>query len=345
MRKTKISRTTKLLLFLVFIILGLTFVMVKIGLPRLLSTLAESNPVYFLAAFAIYLFTIVNLANRWHIALLATGHRTRIRDLWLVIHGSVFINNLTPMTYAGGDPIARVYMLRKVLGIPYAAGSASVICEYMLELPVSVSLVFIGVLLVLAKTVLAKLLSLALWVGMLVGFFYLIVFFFPRRKAKRFAVRSIMRIRRFFKRELPRAKVERDIERFYRGAHLITGHRRTALTLFSYSVVLWTLALLRLLFVFLSLGYHPSLPLLMLGVTVPPVAGIVPLLPAGLGLVDATYVSVFTLLGVPFNVAVLATLLERLIMLGLGTALGAGALSYLGVGVWKGWLGKIPARV
>jgi len=333
-----------LAIFLIAVICGSLFVLLRLNLGSLLGALGQANFQFFLIAFLVYLFTIVNLANRWHIALLATGHSVNIRDLWLAIHGSIFINNLTPMTYAGGDPIARVYILRKAHKIPYTAGTASILCEYMLELPVSLSMVFIGALLILVKSTMGKLLTLSLWAATLLGFFYLIVFFFPRRKAQRFAVRSIMRIRRFFKREVPRRKVHSDVEKFYRGAHLITGHKKTAVTMLLYSVILWAFALGRLLFVFLALGFRPSVPLLLLGATLPPVAGVVPLLPAGLGLVDAAYVSIFTLLGVPFGIAVLATFLERLIMLVLGTIIGAAAISYLGVGVWSRGLKRKTKR-
>jgi len=73
----------------------------------------------------------------------------------------------------------------------------------------------------------------------------------------------------------------------------------------------------------------------MLASTLPSIAGWVPLLPGGLGLVDATFVSVFTLFGFPLSIAIAATLIERAISYVFSTIVGAGALSYLGIKVWK----------
>ena len=72
----------------------------------------------------------------------------------------------------------------------------------------------------------------------------------------------------------------------------------------------------------------------MLAMTLPSIAGLVPFLPGGLGTVDATMVSVFLLFGVPLEIAISATLIERAISLVLSTLVGACALSYLGIKVW-----------
>ncbi|MCQ8898663.1 MAG: flippase-like domain-containing protein, partial [Hadesarchaea archaeon] len=97
------------------------------------------------------------------------------------------------------------------------------------------------------------------------------------------------------------------------------------------SLLIWTTDLLRLSLIFLALGYHPSLPMLLLATTLPTLAGLVPFLPGGLVLVEATMISVFTFFGVPFLTALLATLLERAISLVMSTVVGAGVLSYLGL--------------
>ena len=86
--------------------------------------------------------------------------------------------------------------------------------------------------------------------------------------------------------------------------------------------------------IFCALGYSPKLQMLLLAVTLPAIVGLVPFLPGGLGTVDATITSVFLFFGVPLEIAISATLIERAISLVFGTAVGTCALSYLGIRAW-----------
>lgn len=333
-RKFGFGRSMLILgIFVVLVVVGVLFVFLRIDLGSLLDALSKANYIFLLLAFGTYIFASVNLAARWRISLSATGHSVGLHNLWLAVFGSIFINNLTPFTYSGGDPIARVYLLRKTQRVPYSSGSASVMSEYLLDLPVSISLLMMGILLYFSKP-LAKLVVATMWIAVLILLFTLILYFFPKRTGARWLGRSTIRILRAFRRPANRRKVVGGVKRFYAGAQAITGRPKIALFIFFSAALTWGLALTRLFFIFQALGFDPPLPMLLLGVTLPPMAGLIPLLPAGLGLVDATYVSIFVLLGAPWNIAVLATLLERVISLVFGTLIGACALSYLGISVW-----------
>lgn len=130
------------------------------------------------------------------------------------------------------------------------------------------------------------------------------------------------------------------VKRFYASAQAITSTPKIALSVFFFAVVTWSLAITRLFLIFQALGFNPPLPMLLLGITLPPMAGLLPLLPAGIGPVDVTYVTIFVLLGAPLEIAILATLIERVIMLVFGTIIGASALSYLGIRVWAKQISK-----
>jgi len=78
-----------------------------------------------------------------------------------------------------------------------------------------------------------------------------------------------------------------------------------------------------------------SLAAPLLAVTVPLIAGAIPFLPGGLVLVEASMAGVFMACGIPRIIAASATLIERAISYVLSTIVGAAAVSYLGVKIWK----------
>jgi uncharacterized protein (TIRG00374 family) len=79
------------------------------------------------------------------------------------------------------------------------------------------------------------------------------------------------------------------------------------------------------------LGYHPKLSTLLVASSAQIIVGLVPLLPGGLVLVEGSLISIFVLFGVPPNVAMAATLIERGIVFVLSSIVGAAVFSYLGV--------------
>jgi hypothetical protein len=111
--------------------------------------------------------------------------------------------------------------------------------------------------------------------------------------------------------------------------------RRFAFPTASLSIMIWTIITARYLLIFLALGYQPPIPMLLMTLTLPAIVGLVPILPAGLGTVDFTYLSIFTLFGVPQTIGLSAILIERMITFVLGIVVGAIALSYLGIKIWK----------
>ena len=326
-------------IFVALVVGGIFFVFLGVDLGSLLNALSKANYFFLFLAFGAYIFTTLNLAARWRISLSATGHNVRLHNLWLAVFGSIFINNITPFTYSGGDPVARVYLLRKTQRVPYSSGSASVMSEYLLDLPVSISILMTGILLYFSKP-LAKLVVVTIWIAVIILLFTLILYFFPKRTGAGWLGRSTMRILKAFRRPASRRKVMGGVKRFYTSAQAITSTPKIALTIFFFAVVTWGLAITRLFFIFQALGFDPPLPMLLLGITLPPMAGLIPLLPAGLGPVDATMVGIFLLTGAPLEIAILATLIERVIMLVFGTIIGASALSYLGIRVWARKISK-----
>ena len=148
---------------------------------------------------------------------------------------------------------------------------------------------------------------------------------FASKRVGGFVMRLIKRIRKGTKTR----RITGGISRFYTDAQTIVSRRTIVVTVILFSVTLWTISVLRLFIIFQALGYTPSISMIILAATVPWIVGLLPLLPGGLGTVDAALVSVFLIFGAPLDLALSAALIERAISFVFSTIAGAGALSYL----------------
>lgn len=302
----------------------------------MLRALRRADYRFVALALGVYLISTIFWSTRWKVALSAVGHRVKLWSLYLVIYGSIFINNITPLTRAGGDPLGRAYLLKKTARVPYSSGFASIVGEYILDAPVFFSILAAGLLIYFGWGSVGPILAVVgIWLALLTLVGPGASRVLKRRVAARKVGELITRVLRFLRRRAKHAEVVSGVNRFYRGAYQVVGKWRSALLMVCMSAALWSLDMLRLSLIFRALGWQASVNMLLLASTLPTIAGWVPLLPGGLGLVDATLVSVFLLFGLPAQLALAATLIERAISYVFSTAVGATTLSYLGLRIWR----------
>lgn len=340
MVKPPISPSKKALV-ISLVIAGIIFLVLaavaRENLAGMVQALSKANYGLIMLAFGAYLVSILLLATRWRISLSAVGCQARLHDLYLVIFGGIFINNITPFTYAGGDPVARTYLLNKIQRVPYSSGFATIIGEFMLDIPIFLSFLVLGLLTSFYTTSTSTILIIiGVWVVVVISMLLVFSRVLSTRAAAGKIGRFVTHVLKALRRRISKTRIVSGIENFYAGTHSIVGRVKVASLVASFSAIIWIFGMIRLFLIFQAFPYPPPpLPMLMLAVTLPAIVGLVPLLPGGLGTVDATIASVFIVFGVPADLAISVTLIERSITLVFGTAIGAGVLSYLGVKVWR----------
>lgn len=333
----KARRAILSLLLVVAVVSILAFVFARENLHVIFRALSGANPVLIASAFGIYLLGVAFWAKRWEITLSRSGHEVGVRSLYPVVLGGIFVNNVTPFTYSGGDPIARVYLLKHVERVPYPTGFATIMSEFILDFPVFFSFAMAGLLMWMGIT--------HAWLAMLLAGFWLAVLncwciFFRRiLGSERTASATsglVVKVVRFFRRRAGKMRITGGVRKFWKQTGSIVRTPRTAAGVIILSAVLWLLGIARLYVIFQALGYPPPLPMLLLAVTIPWMAGLIPLLPAGIGTVDAAALLIFAQFMPPgfYSIAVAAWLVERAISFLFATTIGAVALSYLGIRVW-----------
>lgn len=325
----------------IFIVTAIIIVSVVLLLQEniggIVAALQNANYLFVILAFAIYFCSAFFWAARWRIGLFALGKSASMRNLFPIIWGSMFINNMTPLNRAGGDPIGRPYLLKKTSGIRFRTGFASVVAEQLFQIPVVLFLLSIGLILRFQMTATPGLASIAAIVICLAFAIFLVPFFILLFGKKEFSSKIagfLTKISRFFRREINPADILKTVEDFRVSARNIINSKHNAAWMIGFSIALWTLDLVRISLILYALGINISLPMLFLASTLPQIAGLAPLLPGGIGAVEVTMVSVFMWFGVPPVLALSATLIERSMSFVFSTIVGAGALSYLGIKIW-----------
>ena len=299
---------------------------------QMLEAIKSANHLLIASAIAIYFLTMVVWAARWQTALSFINCRIGFGARYLIICATVFLNNITPGVRVGGDPFGRAYLLHKLENTSYSSSMASIIGEHSLVPLVIVSFLMAGLLLQFGKESLQfTLILIAAWA--LAAF---AAVFIPRLfLKKRIAVRGISsitsRVLGWFGKRGKAQETMEGIETFYSSSYATIDKWKKVLSIGSLTLLIGVLDVFRLYTIFLALGYHPELSMLLVASSLPIIVGLIPLLPGGLVIVEGSLMSIFALFGVPLNLAMAATVIDRGITFVLSTIVGAVVFSYLGV--------------
>jgi uncharacterized protein (TIRG00374 family) len=299
---------------------------------QMFETIRSANRVLIALAIAIYFLSVGLWATRWQAALSFINSRIGFGARYLILCATIFFNNITPGVRVGGDPFGRVYMLNKLENTSYSSGMASIIGDHALDPLVIVSFLMAGLLLQFGKGSLQlTLILIAAWALAALATIFIPRLFFKKRIAVKGVSSITSRVLGWFGK---RGKVQETmggIEAFYSDSYATIDKWKKVLSIGSLTLLLWALDVFRLYTIFLALSYHPKLAMLLVASTLPTIVGLIPFLPGGLVIIEGSLISVLALFGVPLNLAMAATVIERGISFVLSTIVGAGVFSYLGV--------------
>ncbi|NOX62622.1 MAG: flippase-like domain-containing protein [Chloroflexi bacterium] len=296
------------------------------GLAWALSLLTAALFVYFLITYDV-LDLLRQLGFRFALALilLATfhvlesvlgtqmilkglGYAPSYRDLYLTVTASLPASHSTPAKI--GLPV-RLALFKQYLGIPTTVAVANITLETFLGLGVVGFIVLAGAVLAFDDVV-GFLVSDVNYFGVLALF----TISFLAAFALFVVGRHFVFVRRFLERTIASAKT---VKPFYVFAYVILLLIRIALRAFvTYAVVT-------------RLGYMVA-PLAILYVqSISGLLGVISVLPLGLGAKDLSLITLLVAIGVPFDIAIFATSIERVLWTGAPFALGVLSVNRLGL--------------
>lgn len=277
-----------------------------------LKMLTETRIQYVILAFLVYLLSVYLFAVRWQRVLYCIGYTLKATELFPILFGAIFVNNLTPANRTGGEPL-RMFWANKRFGISYTDAFITMLFERLVEaIPIILLLFYVLYLfpsleikllpksiLTLNSTYLLLLTSLA--TGMLVWIF-----------RERFTV--------FLK----------DIQQNWKKLN------KSFIPVLLFSCGVWILDIIRLKLIALALDIPLSLYIISTVSILYLLLGLLPVTPGGVGIVEGGLISLLLYFGLPLASAGSFVFLERFISYGLSSLIGFLYLFYYGgFKIWK----------
>lgn len=297
-------------------ILLFVFVIYRVGLEKILSTILNVNLYYIFISLPILLPILYLKAYKWKIIVKEFGIQLSQKDAmqyWLI---GLFVATLTP------GRIGDFYRALYIRTDKFSSGKAlaTIAIDRVFDLVALMLLSIIGVVVILTQFGDSKLSEYAL-VLVLVGSIALATIL-HRASMEKLA-------RPLFNMLVPekyKAKLKGSFNEFYDSIKFLKNKKRTLAIAFVVSLVAWLIGYLQAYFFFLSLGYVVPYFYLIIFLPIEVLFNLIPITVSGFGTREIALVALFGLLNVPPEVAVSFGLI--------GFVFGTIILSFLGLLLW-----------
>ena len=269
---------------------------------------------YFVLAFSVYLLSVYFFAIRWQKVLSSIGYNLKATDLFPILFGAIFVNNFTPASRFGGEPLRIIWANRR-FGISYTHALITILFERLVE-AIPIALLFL----------------------------YALYFFPPFQKhfpaserLSNFEYSLFPALSRPRSRStgawLFREKLEPLLNRLYQNWEQLRKSFVPALLL---SCGVWALDIVRLEMIASALSLSIPLHIIATVSILYLLLGCLPITPGGLGIVEGGLIYLLLYFGLPLASAGSFVFLERFISYGLSSVIGFLYLFYYGgFTVWK----------
>jgi len=251
---------------------------------------------FVLAALAAFLAGLTTVAFRWRFLLAALGTPTSVWNTFLTYSAGVCVGNVNPARTVGGDAV-RLALIRSRTNASMSAATASIVYDRLSEVPAItiVALLALANLRSSSTVVIAVLAAAAM--ALAAG---------PVRRA-----------------------LLSRISRWHDTLVGIPLERSTIATIIGLSIVVWSFDLTRTTLVAAAFGVtlNPSKVATLAGFRL--LSGLIPIT-GGVGVVEGGLIGGLVLFGVSTETATAITIVERAVMYGCGTLIGAASLVLVG---------------
>ncbi|MBQ2665728.1 UPF0104 family protein [Methanobrevibacter sp.] len=327
----------KTVFFLGVSILILLVILYFVGIEQVISALEMAKIEYIGVAIAFQIITYYLFALRWKILNDMVNIDVSVKKLIPMVLVGLAVNNITPSGRGGGEPV-RAYILSREEGYPMEETFATVVADRALD---TFPFVLLAVLTMIGMALsfqfdLWLLILMVFVVVLIVAVLFIIIYMSINPEfGKRFDGWVIRLVRRFYKKnsEELEEKIHGVIKGFQDTMKMVISNKNVLYYALPLSFIIWIFEILRVYFVFLAFGAMVN-PIVIGEVFIlASLAGMIPLLPGGLGAVDGIMIIFYSAAGITASISAAATVIERLISFWLAIILGLMILPHYGSSV------------
>lgn len=327
----------KTLFFLGISLVILALMLYFVGIDQVINALKIAKLEFIAIAIAMQFFTFFLYALRWKILNNVAGINVGIKKLLPMVLVGLAVNNITPSGRGGGEPV-RAYILSREESYPMEETFATVVADRALD---TFPFIVLAVLTIIGMTLsfnfdtwLLVLMVVAV-IAILIVLILLIYMSVNPKFGQRIEGWIIGLVRRFYKKnsEEFEEKIHDVIVGFQDTMKMVMSNKKVLYYAMPLSFVIWIFEILRVYFVFMSFGAVVSPVVIGEVFILACLAGMIPLLPGGLGAVDGIMILFYSAAGITASISAAATVIERLISFWMATIIGMVILPYYGSSV------------
>ncbi|WP_296786364.1 UPF0104 family protein [Methanobrevibacter sp.] len=308
-----------------------------VGIDQVISALKVAKLEYVAIAIAMQVFTYYLYTLRWKILNGVAGIDAGIKNLLPMVLVGLAVNNITPSGRGGGEPV-RAYILSREKNYPMEETFATVVADRALD---TFPFVVLAVLTIIGMTLTFNfdLWLLVLMVVAVIVIVIVLLLIIYMSINPRFGARVdgwiIGLVRRFYKKNSDELeeKIHGVISGFQDTMKMVISNKKVLYYALPLSFVIWIFEILRVYFVFLAFGASVNPVVIGEVFILACLAGMIPLLPGGLGAVDGIMIIFYSAAGITASISAAATVIERLISFWMTTIIGMVILPYYGSSV------------
>jgi len=348
----RLPKRTSALLLIIGLLIFILYLYFFVPFGEFAVTIQQANLFFYSLALIALFLTVAFYALTWHNLLKLLSVKTSFKKAFQFIWIGAFFDLLIPAESVSGD-ISRIYLMSKESGGNAGKVVASVVSHrilsgvvtfggfiigsvyFILKKPEQVSLTVLGFIGVVA---ISSTISLSL-------LFYLSIRRQVTKRIVNWLIKLLVRLsRRRWKLDNLRSSAERILNAFHDGITTLGVHHRGLVLPAFWAIVAWFFDVLIAVLVFSSLGsFGVNISLSGIMIVYSIIIGIqnAPMgVPGEVGLPEIVMTSLYTLLGVPIAMSAAATILIRVLTLGVKLLMGGVAVQWLGI---KGLRGSISS--